>query len=207
MGYLNTSTVPKMFPSTKRGNTDKTAREFSEENVTRLPNIVSDSESYVETFGGDPDKNGQVDWNQAQSPIELYIHGYYFKIISSTTFRDEVVALFPNGLKIYACIYLSQSGYIQLQGQDDNGKYQGLSIEADLQNPVQGETVGGLTRYFVLVMERPSTTGTWSVPVQSYSKLDGNSIDFGVDGGYWLCNATTDKTIGSLDINSNVYRG
>ena len=212
MSYLSSNTV-RMFPSTKRGSTDRSAREFSEENITGIIQHVYDMDSFIISCAGDPNKTGAINWLQDAGPLEFIIHGYYFKILNVATFISSMTSdtLMADATSLWACIYLNQDGYIQIQGQDDNSLYQGLSIEKNLSNPVPGEVVGGLKRYCLQLFTRDSASTAWTtggkIPSTSYAKNNLDSFAGEIDGGSWNYNATNDKTIGSLDLNSKVYRG
>ena len=203
MAYYYSDQI-RVFPSVNRGETDRDAREFSEENIVRTSSFSATTPSFLLECSGDANQTGQIDWLNCAGASEFCIHGYWFKIQNMATFKTFIDENFSQKTAVWACIYLNQSGYIQLQGQDDNALYQGLSFETDLGVPVQGETIGGLSRYFLKILERTSASATWVIPSTAYNRTTSDTEP--VDGGYWTYDRTS-KAVGSLDRNGKVYKG
>ena len=119
MAYLP-STQIEVFPSTKRGSYQKSARLLSESNLVGLINQLLDVDSFVITSA-----------YNATEPFEINIGGYYF---STTTNALDITGLFSianNGQSIVASIQIQSlsDGIYELVGQDSNGEYNALNLD------------------------------------------------------------------------------
>lgn len=164
-----------VFPSTKRGNTERSARLISEENLVNIINKLVDKDSFV--ISGSPDTA------LSDTYIEFIIHGYYFKAD-----REALIEQFTNSLNIYAVIYTenTESGYTVLKGQDTGGvnsTYKGVHFFNN-ENGNSTDFENGDTRYCLLLLSRASTNDDWYVPKESMLNIKGFRIqDINVDGG------------------------
>lgn len=168
------STSIKVFPATKRGEFQRSARLFSEENVT---NIVSTmSESFVKSF------------DAATEIITFIIHGYRFTL---NLYTSELINTFGSKDKLYAYIELQNNvveesnlgpiteEYWELTGQDDyeSELYTGITfLDTD---PEETLVPTANTRYYsLLLLQKPDNLGTtssfssWEVPELSMAHVN-----------------------------------
>ena len=126
------STDIQVFPCTKRGDNQRSARLFSEENVSRISRVLLDKQSFVIT-----------DTFDASKPFEFILGGYYFKVSTGSALTNAVSSVGD----IYAKITLSgttvgDDTYYEIYGQDASGSYQGLDLVS--LNPGNSDTVKSL---------------------------------------------------------------
>lgn len=189
-----------MFPSTKRGASQPSAREMTEEAMTRVYRENSSKESYIISVGGDSDMDYIIDWSHANDPLEFMLHGYNFVLEDTSDFLDSALQQAPNAVSLWGHISINQIGYKQIQGQDDHGLYLGLKIETDLDDPEQGQLIGNYRHYFIKLLEK-HTDGEWYVPLGSYKRIDEDKLEFEIDGGYWNPDGTGDLDDEFYDLN------
>lgn len=163
--YIESSNV-KVFPSTKRGQYQISARLMSEASLISIINRLVDRDGFVITPEAD----------LATNPFAFNIHGYYFEVPSITA----ITSLFTDtsATAIYGNIKLEETGdYVELDGQDDSGIYKGIQFS----DAALGDS------YFSLKLFEKSGN-TWSVPSDSRIRFSSDSIDIDfdtdvVDGG------------------------
>lgn len=177
MAYLNSENI-LVFPSTKRGSKQVSARLLSEATLTSIVNKFLDTDGFVITS---EDEYG------LDNPFEFNIHGYYFRV---ATTREIINSLANSTLAIYANIILKEEGnYLQLQGQDDetvdpNTSIVTSSIYKGINFSDNGPIVSGDgTVYSLLILQRDSTNSEWYVPADSRYKFTKESLDIEIDGG------------------------
>lgn len=158
-----------VFPSTKRGSFQRSARLFSEENIVNLATTLA--ESYVMNF----DTTTQV--------ISFIIHGYRFTIDLS---KNDLISEFQNSTELYAYIKLESTAveqnnaneiveyYWELAGQDDmsTNTYLGITLVDTQPNFV--DTIN--EKYFWLKLLVNDTTPSssfsdWIVPESSFARI------------------------------------
>lgn len=178
MAYLSSESV-YVFPSTKRGHKQVSARLLSEKTLSGIINKLLDTDGFVIT---------KADEFAYENPIQFNIHGYYFHV---NNVQAIINALPPTSTLIYANIVLKEEGnYLQLQGQDDEtidpntsivtaSIYQGLNFTA--QAPLQPQADEEV--HYILLLKRDSSDGEWYIPPESRYKFTKDSLDIIVDGG------------------------
>lgn len=158
-----------VFPSTRRGDTQRSARLVSEQSLTTLVNQLLDKDSFVITKEFDGNK-----------PFEFNIHGYYFKIATGTDLLGIATAL-GNPTHVWANITLEETTttpqndtFVELKWGDDNGSYLGVDF-------TDGEGSGD---YHLEVLTKEG--GSYDVPTESTVKFNVSRV-FGdvavIDGG------------------------
>ena len=167
--YVSSSSI-SVFPSTKRGNTQRSARLLSESNLIGLVNKLLDTDSFVIT-------NNVNSVAPTDVAFEFNLHGYYFKVESdfrAISGSEE----FSSSNGIWAYIVLSTSdGYIELSGQDDGGVYKGVTFVADAPTPSINPPL-----YSLKILERDSTSSAWRIPDSSRIKYAGANISGTIAG-------------------------
>lgn len=182
MAYLASDKI-NVFPSTKRGNVQVSARLMSESSMVDIVNRLIDTEGFVitqgSTLGGasvDDTSPLAIDTNS----YEFNIFGYYFKIDKI----QDITSLFDNTIvNIYAKITTSAisaiNNYIELMGQDVNDVYEGVVFEGKTSNQTP-PTPASNNEHILWILTKNSSG--WWVPLDSRVKF---VYDFaiGVDGG------------------------
>lgn len=173
MAYLQ-STKIEVFPSTKRGTNQKSARLLSESNLVGLINQLLDVDSFVITSV----------YNES-AVFEMNIGGYYFKTTGNVT---DITGLFPaanNGQSIVATIQVQplSDGIYELIGQDSAGEYKSLKFElatTSSTNIRTTNTVSDVTTYTLRILDKIG--GVWVIPSASQFKFTTKSMEE-IDGG------------------------
>lgn len=166
MAYLASGDVT-VFPSTVRGNTQRSARLISEENLVNIVNKLVDKDAFV------------ISQDAGLEYLEFIVNGYYFKVNYS-----NLIQLFPSSNDIYASIITGITGdnadkYTVLIGQDSQSNYEGVAFSG---TEPAGELQEGQTRYNLKILTKSG--GSWVIPKESLIKLKGFRIqDINVDGG------------------------
>ena len=163
MAYLSSSDI-QVFPTTKRGGIQRSARLMSEEN---LVGIISHSTDYNSFVIAEP-------LEAVTSTLDFCIEGYFFRITDLQALTNG----FTSATSIYAHISITSASvgtetYKELDGQDVDSYYQGISFEStDSGNDLK-----------ILEKVTISGTPTWVVPSASTVKYDymhiGGTIDCG----------------------------
>ena len=172
MSYL-ASTKIEVFPSTKRGSYQPSARLMSEASLVNIVNKLIDTDGFVVTPDEDvvtTNSSGTITGQVTDKPFEFNIKGYYFRIGQLSYLLDK----FSGASNIYARIHLNTAdNYIELAEQDDDGEYRGLEFT----NTEPNETAN---YYYIWLLAKQN--GYWVVPIDSRVKF---VYDFavGVDGG------------------------
>lgn len=165
--YLNTSKV-KVFPSTRRVQTQTTARLMTEAAMVGIINQLVSSESFIispQTYSD-------------SAPLEINIKGYYFKINNIS----DIVSNFSSATDIYAYIVIDTSNeyYHELKGQDINSEYQGLYFDSsDSWSSPDANT----ETYKLKLFERGSTSDDWTMSKSSFIMFADINSDIDIDGG------------------------
>ena len=163
MAYLASSDVT-VFPSTVRGNTQRSARLISEENLVNIVNKLVDKDAFV------------ISSEVGLQFLEFIINGYYFKVNYA-----NLIQQFPYSTDIFASIItgVNADAYTVLFGQDSQSNYEGVAFSG---SEPAGELPDGQTRYNLKILTKSG--GNWVIPKESLIKLKGFRIqDINVDGG------------------------
>lgn len=164
-----------VFPTTRRLVKQQDARLMTEKSLVGIINQLVDKDAFIIT------PKSALD---ADSPFEFNIHGYYFCVEK----LDDITSLFneESPLEIYASITLDTgNGYTELLGQDDTlgdadadsaSVYRGVSFSSE-------QPSDGSNTYYLKILERATTSDSWSCPELSFYKFVSNSLDFQIDGG------------------------
>ena len=180
----------QVFPSARRVKFQRTARLFTEKNLTSIVNQLLNVYGFVIT------KPSNAQTSSTSEPFEFNIAGYYFRVEQLKNILDAVEATNASaGDIIYATITLntvedvsSETGtFIELDGQDEpenvgdtNTKYSGVSFTLltpstdnlpDI-NPVDEN--GKITYNLILLICTGSNT--WKIYPGSTIKFDQSSI-------------------------------
>lgn len=178
--YLYTDNI-QVFPSTRRGNLQVSARLMSEGTISNLIDQLLDTSGFVIT---DKKSNYLTD-----EVFEFNIHGYYFYVDSAKYIINAINNVSTSASAIYAHICIEQtkgSDYKELKGQDDissnpdsQSYYKGLCFSTSASAPKKDTST--TTWYTLQLFEK--INGTWKVPVNSRVKFKQRSLDFNIDGG------------------------
>lgn len=161
MSYLQTNTI-EVFPSVKRGQNQVSARLMSEQAISGIVNNLIDTDGFIIT------RNITL-----EGSFEFNIHGYYFKINNINNLTSQ----FTTDTSIYGIIQIKEEGnYELLQGQDDEGEYQG--IEFNSSGTPTSEPEEGVKVYSLLLLSK--NANNWNIPKGSRYKFN---YSFEVDGG------------------------
>lgn len=179
MKYITSSNIA-VFPSTKRGNEQTSARELSEKSLARLVSQIIDTDSFIISY--------------KDNIIEFNIHGYYFKFSDVTNY---LITNFASATDVYAHILISDTGTSstvtgqdaeidELIGQDISGTFRGLRLDSTILADPSSESDVGDTNckcYYLKLFTRADTSSSWEIPQDSYLKFQSQSLQFEVDGG------------------------
>ena len=164
-----------VFPSTKRGNYQRSARLISESNLVGIVNKLLDSDKFVIT----QNVSGIA---PLTSPFEINIHGYYF-IIDTCNLIITSVSPSSSNTSIWANIITGVTdGYTELVGQDsggDNSTYGGISFSLD--GAETSALSAGQTRYSLKILEKSGND--WVIPQDSSVKYSATRFMGNIDGG------------------------
>lgn len=178
MAYIKSTDIA-VFPSTRRMNTQVSARLVSEQSFANQISKLIETNGFVIT----PEDGTDSGFN-ANDPFEFNIHGYFFWVATAS----EITSLFSNEDSIYGNIYLDiQDNYTELKSIDasltENGDsyYQGLVLSAEDLTLASGDDKAD---YSLKLFEKISngTSTYWTVPIESRLKFI-YTIALGVDGG------------------------
>ena len=178
----------QVFPSARRVNYQRTARLFSEKNLTSIVNQLLNVYGFVITK---PDNYIISDANN--TPFEFNIAGYYFRVESVQDILDAVEYKNANtGDIICASITLntvedvsSEVGtFIELDGQDDidnsQSTYSGVNftlINKDADKPSLKPTVADdKITYNLILLVCTGNSDAWMIYPESTIKFDQSSI-------------------------------
>lgn len=171
------STDILVFPSTKRGNYQLTARLMTEQYMVNIINELVETDAFVIT------KNTSEGNIGVDNKFEFNIHGYYFNVASVSDILNGSSAT----ESIYANIVVdSVDNYIELVGQDTGGAssvYMGVTFTDDAPDDT-ALSGASQTRYSLKILEKDGTS--WKVPESSFVKFSSDSIlgaISSVDGG------------------------
>ena len=165
--YLATNKI-NVFPSTRRVQTQTTARLMTEEAMVRIINQLIESDGFIISPSA----------FDLSAPLEFNIQGYYFNIATI----NDVISNFDSSTEVYAYIVIDTSNqyYYELKGQDINSEYQGLFITDDADWSSQdSDTI----TYKLKLFERETTSDTWGMAKESFVMFKDMSVDIDVDGG------------------------
>lgn len=176
MAFLNSEDI-SVFPSTRRGVYQPTARSIHESTVVNIINKLIDKDGFVIT------ESDPVSGLTLTDPLEFNIHGYNFIAKEA---QDLIIAVGGAPTKIIAAIKLDgegvsydpQTDYIELDGQDDNNLYKGLYLTDNEEDPNLSTYP-----YRVTLMEKDLTTNNWFVSYKSNIRFSSGVIELTVDGG------------------------
>lgn len=171
MAFVSTSNI-EVFPSTKRGLIKPEARAFTEKNVSRLVNKLTDKDSYIISY--------------ENNILEFSIHGYYFKV---TNVENQLLTPLNNQSKIVAWIRLTKTTiastdeYVELYGQDDDrGYYEGIEFTGDLHSVEESDQLTN-EGYYSLELFNKVGDG-WQIITDNFAKFDSSSFTIDeIDGG------------------------
>ena len=160
----------RVFPSTRRGDTQRSARLVSEQSLTTLVNQLLDRDSFVISEG-----------IVGGEPFAFNIHGYYFRITDGAALLSLISSQLSSPTEVWANITLETTTttpqddtFVELKWGDDNNYYLGVGFSA-------GEGVGD---YHLKILEKSG--GSYVVPTESTVKFDITRI-YGdvavIDGG------------------------
>lgn len=175
MSNISSSNI-SVFPSTKRGNYQRSARLISESNLVGIVNRLLDSDKFVIT------QNNVSGLAPLDSPFELNIHGYYFNIKTCSTIIDAMSSVPTNS--IWANIVIGTTDeYSELMGQDSGGgeesAYSGISFSSDGE---ESDTLpAGQQRYSLKILEKSGAL--WTIPSDSTVKYSSTRFFGEIDGG------------------------
>lgn len=179
MAYLASDKI-NVFPSTKRGNVQVSARLMSESSMVDIVNRLIDTEGFVITQGSTLGGASVDDTSPLTltNSYEFNIFGYYFKIDKI----QDITSLFDSTttVNIYAKITTSTiDNYIELSGQDVNDAYEGVVFEGKTSGQTP-PTPASDNEHILWILTKNSSG--WWVPLDSRVKF---VYDFaiGVDGG------------------------
>ena len=165
--YLPSDKI-NVFPSTKRGGYQRSARLISESNLINIINKLVDKDAFVIT-----------PFNNSLTPstrLEFIIYGYYFNIETASLTQSSD---FSSATNIYANIELATSdGYTTLNGQDTfdtNSTYNGVTF-SDSANT-------GSSWHSLNLLTRNSSADQWTIPLDSTVKYALNKMGGSIDGG------------------------
>jgi hypothetical protein len=163
--YINSDAI-NIFPLAKPRLNNRDNRLFYEENVTNLIRQVVDNKSFIISA---PEQTG----TKLTEDLLFNIFGYFVKIDKGTEILDI------NSVKkyLYAKIILSTEAPFEIAQQDDNNKYQGLSIES--YDNLQSDT----DSYKYLLLYVKQADGKLHLATESLKKFDISSFSIsGLDG-------------------------
>ena len=106
----------KVFPTTKRGDQQRSARFITEKNIVNLVNNLLDKDSFIIT------KKVSNDFDIATENLEFNIGGYYFKVDEIDTIISNLISgIQPQiGDCVWANIFTYYTGeYEELYGYDE----------------------------------------------------------------------------------------
>ena len=156
-----------VFPLSKSRLNDGTidmdrTRLLTEKSVSNIINQLIDTNGFVISKEDSATKKVTVEFN---------LMGYYFRVTLDFGLNEIKEAL--NGTEVYANIYID--GYQEIQGQDNEGKYEGLILS---KSPIYSASL--------LILERTSTNSDkWEIPTSSRRRFDLSSLGInGIDGKY-----------------------
>lgn len=176
MAFISSNNIT-VFPSTQRRDTQITARLITEQYLTNIINTLIDSDGFIIT----EDKGFNL-----SKPFEFNLHGYYFNVTSANAITNLFTGATANSY-IFANIILDKDGdFIELDGQDLNGQYDGVFFtdapiaETILQNleKILGKSVQSF--YLPLFIYKDNT---WKIVDTSRIKFRQTSVQTSVDGG------------------------
>lgn len=169
MAFVKSANI-SVFPTTRRGVYQRSARLLSEQSLVSIINQLVDVPAFVitNTYGN-------------SSGLEFNIGGYYFNVDS--TGMSDILSALGNPTDVWASITLdtitTQQGneFIELEGQDNGDSpslYEGVTF-SDSQ-PADALRLKILTK---------GTGGTYSVPRDSQIRFNADQVfgDITVDGG------------------------
>jgi len=165
--YVNSDNI-YVYPTARRGAYYPESRLLLESGLVGLVNKLIDREGFVIS-------------DQSLNPFEFNIFGYYFKI-SNLSYVTSLFDSVSDGDVIYGKITLDDMlwGTVELSGQDDSGKYQGIEfikVASGGTAPTSDETHKCLA-----LIQYDSANTQWVVVPSSKIKFDG-SIAGTIDGG------------------------
>lgn len=170
------STSISVFPSTKRGNYQRSARLISESNLVGIVNKLLDSDKFVIT-------QNVNDIAPLSSAFEVNIHGYYFTVDTCSTIINAVIGSTPSATSIWANIIIgTTSGYAELVGQDsggDSSTYSGVIFTADAADTTALSS--GQERFSLKIFEKSGAN--WIIPSDSTLKYSSTRLFGSIDGG------------------------
>ena len=182
MAYLASNKI-NVFPSTKRGNVQVSARLMSEASMVDIVNRLIDTEGFVITPGSTLNGLTTADLSPLviTNPFEFNIFGYYFKVAQVS---DIITAGGSGAINIYAKITTSTiDNYTELSGQDVNSSYEGVEFIGKASGEA-APTPANTNQHILWLLTYATSGGNtgWWVPIDSRVKF---VYDFaiGVDGG------------------------
>lgn len=166
MAYAKSNNIT-VFPSTKRGDVQRSARLLSEQSLVSIINQIVDVDAFVITR------------EYSGSDFQFNIHGYYFKVSDF----NAVVSALGNPDNVWASISLvststSSDNFVEIDGQDegqgDAMEYTGVQFSAS--QPT------GATYYLHLLSK---SNNVYAIPSRSQIRFDPKMVfgDITVDGG------------------------
>lgn len=180
--YLNSTSV-KVFPLAKyrgKDSGDITSRIFYEQNVSNIIRQLIDTDGFI--ISGSINSGGIV----SDGNFCFNLYGYYFDILSGTSIIDttllNTIDTSITTVYVYASIVLSESEPKELQGQDVNTEYQGLSFVVSTEKKFSTANEKILN---ILVGTRKGDSWDWKIDNTSYFRFDVSALSIeGIDGKY-----------------------
>ena len=163
------SDVVEVFPALNRSVQTNNSRSFTEYNITRIVNQMSDTDSFIISteIGND-------------IPFEFNMGGYNFKITSYREITDLFTA--TAGTYIYAEIKVDTACF-ELAGYDEETFYTGLNLDTvTTLNNFSYKSKDADYFYFRLPLFVCNSANTWEIEPSSCVRFNSNSIKV-VDGG------------------------
>ena len=175
--YYPASDSIEVFPTTKRGDNQKSARLITEQSFVNIVNRLLDIKSFVITrqFSYSMGDSERPSIRNASS-LEFNICGYYFKLADTAAMVNNFIdSVYDNGstiikgTSIYANIHTFMTGdYEELYGTDNDGTYDGLVLT--LNKPLLS------TDKYLKILEYDGSN--WIIPEESLYKYTYDRIGY-----------------------------
>lgn len=169
------STQVKVFPSTRRGTNQVSARLITEYFLVGIVNKLIDTQGFVIT----PDPPSGYFPQTSTAQFEFNIHGYYFVIANISKILSE----FRTSQEIYARIKLTDDSCIELKGQDETADLEVTDDSVFRYHGVEFVNYKPSDDYYYLLLFKKGESTNWYVPSESRIKFFTKSISIDIDGG------------------------
>lgn len=163
MAYAQSSNI-LVFPTTKRGDNQRSARLLSEQSLVSIINQLVDEQAFV------------ISKEYSTGEFQFNINGYYFKVLNMGAI---ISAVGSSANEVWANISMTETSagpdnFIELDGQDDGGEYKGVVFTSSAQSSAD---------FSLKLLSK--VNNIWTIPRESQIRFDANTVfgDLTVDGG------------------------